>query len=345
MISCLSPAVNRSNTLWKIGLPKAACALPWSRTSFPPPCGCSRWASRTRCAFHLISPSSWCQEWHWPPHWHPHQTGLAVLSFPEKRVTKTPWGSQRVKVRRNGVSSNKGKEKDTDPHTAHDSNKRALPALAMEQFCHSWGSSAHSQALQAQWPWHCLHRVVFHSTLHSMQCTLCGNLFFSVGNLSEESKTAFLWLLHIVYPIFFPWVQQANCSLYWKPFILLVSHVDLVCHDTSCGQLCPLHTPQYQTQLVSSWMIKTSGQNLVTAGGKNEGKFLECCVGFNYWSVKKLTSSWFFFRKISSSLRLSNCVSKSDLDRVSWSKSGRNPLISLATLWWRVYSVSYLNDR
>lgn len=48
-------------------------------------------------------------------------------------------------------SSNKGKEKDLDPHTAHDSRKRALPALAMEQFCHSWGSRAHSQALRAQW--------------------------------------------------------------------------------------------------------------------------------------------------------------------------------------------------
>lgn len=167
--------------------------------------------------------------------------------------------------RRSGIGSNKGKEKDTEPHTAHDSSKRALPALAMEQLCHFWGSSAHSQTPHAQWPWCFLHSLV----RNSMQCGLCGNLFFSVGNPFAESTNAFFWLLHIFCPIFLPWAQQANCSWYWKPFIPLVSHVDLVSHDTSCGQLCTLHNPQNQSQVVTSWMIKTSGQNLVTTGGKS----------------------------------------------------------------------------
>lgn len=68
---------------------------------------------------------------------------------------------------------------------------------------------------------HCLHRLV----RNSMQCTLCGNLFFSLRNLTEETKNVFFWLLHTVYPFFLPWVQQANCSWCWKPFIPLVSHV------------------------------------------------------------------------------------------------------------------------
>lgn len=112
---------------------------------------------------------------------------------------------------------------------------------------------------------------------------LCGNLFFSVGNLIEESRNAFFWLLHIVYPIFLPWIQQAHCSLYWKPFIPLVSHVGLVSYDTSCEQLCPLHTPQHQSWLVSSWVIKTSGQNLVAAGGKSKGKFIELPSIIEVW--------------------------------------------------------------
>lgn len=55
-----------------------------------------------------------------------------------------------MKVRRDGISSSKGKEKDMDPHTAPDSSKRALPALAMEQFLYSQGSSAHTLALPPQ---------------------------------------------------------------------------------------------------------------------------------------------------------------------------------------------------
>lgn len=55
------------------------------------------------------------------------------------------------------------------------------------------------------------------------------------------------------------------------------------------------------------------------------------------------TSSWFFFRQHSSSFRHSSCDSRSDLHRVSSSRTWRKPLISASTLWRRASSVSYLS--
>lgn len=60
-----------------------------------------------------------------------------------------------------------------------------------------------------------------------------------------------------------------------------------------------------------------------------------CSAGF-------LTSSWFFWRYVSSSLRASRCISKSVVDSVSSSNTLRRPLVSASTLWCRASSFSYL---
>ena len=54
------------------------------------------------------------------------------------------------------------------------------------------------------------------------------------------------------------------------------------------------------------------------------------------------TSSWFFLRKISSSLRPSICISRSDLASVSSSNSLLRPAISASTDWRMASSFSYL---
>lgn len=143
------------------------------------------------------------------------------------------------------------------------------------------------------------HHVHIDLDMHKEFCAACFLwksfyvFFFSMGNIPAGSIN--ISFDSSIYSIQFSFHDFSNTTVlctgavHFPGLILpMMTHVSYY-----SGQLWVLHTPENQSQVVSTWMVKASSQNLVTAGGRNPQEILSVFCCFKGWRNLPLHgSSW-----------------------------------------------------